>query len=435
MDKTVVKTNASKNNTGNLTLEVGTMLCEDRYIITEIIGAGGFGITYKAYDIFNQMDCAIKELFINNIVCRLPDSGHIRPLDSRKALIFEHSIVRFMDEADTLKSINGMKHVVRITDYFRENGTAYFVMQYIEGPTIVQSMSERGGRFPFDEAVSVIIKVGEQLDEIHRKLHIFHRDISPENIMLEHGTEPKLIDFGNAKNYMQTAEDGYSIILKPGFAPVEQFTKNGQGPWTDVYSLAAVFYYMAAGVKVPPAMDRLNGKSYKYLSDIVPQCTKAISVAVSEALALKPNDRTPDVKSFIDVLKAYQKNSKRRKSVSEAGSARTAAAPGSMPLLKISEYGVETGQWAVPPDSKIILGRDRNYSNIIVGEEQTSISKQHCIVTFDSYGGVFKVKDISTNGTFIKGSRMEKNREYTLYPGEKISLVNNRFVIEMGLQQ
>lgn len=434
MDKTVLNTGIHKTKTGNLTLEVGAMLCEDRYIITEIIGAGGFGITYKAYDIFNQMDCAIKELFINNIVFRVPDSGNVVPLDGRSARIFEHSIGRFMDEAETLKSINGMPNVVRITDYFRENGTAYFAMQYIDGPTIVQAMSERNGRFDLYEAVGMIVKVGEQLDSIHKRLHILHRDISPENIMLDNGTEPKLIDFGNAKNYMRTAEDGYSIILKPGFAPVEQFTKNGQGPWTDVYSLAAVFYYMSAGVKVPPAMDRLNGKQYEYLSDVIPECTEEISAAVSEALALKPDDRTQTVKEFTDVLKKYLNESINISHKREHES-KSVAALGSMPLLVISEYGVETGTWAMPPDSKVILGRDRNYSNIIAGENCNSMSKQHCIISFDSYEGVFIVKDISTNGTFVKGSRLEKNKEYRFFPGEKISLVNDRFVIEMGLQK
>lgn len=423
-----------KTKTGNLTLEVGTMLCEDRYIITEIIGAGGFGITYKAYDIFNQMDCAVKELYINNIVFRMSGSSDVIPIDGRRARIFEHSIERFVDEAETLKSINGMKNMVRITDYFRENGTAYFVMQYIDGPTIAQAMSEKGGKFSLDEAADIIVQIGEQLDAIHKQLHILHRDISPENIMLDHGTEPKLIDFGNAKNYMRTAEDGYSVILKPGFAPAEQFTKNGQGPWTDVYSLAAVFYYMATGVKAPPVMDRIHGKPYESMSDLVQKCPDEVSAAVAEALTLKPNDRTQSVKEFTDVLKKYLHENKNKPGKKD-DKTKHAAAPGKMPLLTIYEYGIESGKWAIPPDSKIILGRDRKCSNIITGEGFSGMSKQHCIISFDSYEVVFVVKDISTNGTFVKKSRLEKNKEYRFFPGEKICLVNDRFVVEMGLQK
>ena len=145
MNKVVPGADNGSTHTGSLTLAVGHMLCDDRYIITDIIGAGGFGITYKAFDILNQMDCAIKELFINNIVYRDSDSGDVRPIDNRKARAFEHSIVRFMDEAEILKSVNGMPNVVRITDYFRENGTAYFVMQHINGPTVSRAISERGG--------------------------------------------------------------------------------------------------------------------------------------------------------------------------------------------------------------------------------------------------------------------------------------------------
>ena len=236
---------------------------------------------------------------------------------------------------------------------------------------------------------------------------------------------------------MRTSENGYSVILKPSFAPVEQFTQTGQGPWTDVYSLAAVFYYMAAGEKVPPAMDRLNGATPVPLSELVPECTREISDAVSSALEIQPDKRTRTVKEFIDVLKTYtphresddivKKHHEETVSVSKTGPL--------MPYVILYEYGVETGKWAIPPDTQIIIGRDRQYSNIIAGENDNSVSKQHCILLYDSYEGVFKIKDISTNGIFTPKSRLDKNTEHKFFPGEKIMLVNSKHIIEMESQK
>lgn len=434
LEKSEVKIDSHKNLTEKGTLEIGRMLCEDRYILTDMIGRGGFGITYKAYDILNQMPCAIKELFIAEVVCRKMDSGMVIPIDERKARIFEHNVSMFVEEAKILKSINKMENVVKITDSFRENGTAYFVMQYIDGPTLLQAMYAEGGRLPFDESVRIITLIGKQLDIIHKKLHIFHRDISPENIMLDSKRNPILIDFGNAKNYMQTSDNGYSVVLKPGFAPVEQFTRTGQGPWTDVYSLAAVFYYMSSGVKVPSSMDRLSGKSYDDLSELIPECCKEISDVVSEALTLQPNDRTSSVSEFLNNLNKYT-NKPDIIPDSDMQKHDNALSGNEMPLIILSEYGMETGRWVIPSDSKIIIGRDRNSSNILVSEHSHNVSKQHCVIKYDSYKKTFIVKDISTNGTFIEYTRLEKGKEYSVNAGKKIMLVNDKHIIEMEMQK
>lgn len=423
-----------KNTTSPMTLPKGSMLNE-RYEICSVLGIGGFGITYKAYDIYNQNTCAVKELYVNSFVYRDADCKHVTAHEGKEQA-FEHSIARFMDEAGTLKSLNGTPHVVKITDYFKENGTAYFTMEYIDGMTIKKAMSKAGGHFEFDEAVRIVLTAGKYLDKIHRKHYIFHRDISPENIMLDANKEPMIIDFGNAKNYVRSSEEGLSVILKPGFAPPEQYTGKDQGPWTDVYSLAGVFYFMTSGKKVPPSTERLAGETYIELYKLVPECSRKISEAVDKALALKPAERTQNVSELLQSLEEYLSNLP-DSTGSKDDDPATDISDGNvkMPYIVISEYGYDLGKWRLPNDNQIIVGRDGRYSNIVVGEYDSTISKQHCIISFDCLSVKFCVIDISTNGTFIKGRRMEKHRKYQLTAGEKITFGKDKYAIEMGVEK
>lgn len=423
-----------KNTTSQRTLPKGSKLNE-RYEICSVLGIGGFGITYKAYDIYNQNICAVKELYVNRFVYRNADCKHVA-VHKGKEKVFEHSIARFLDEAGTLKSLNGTPNIVRITDYFKENGTAYFAMEYIDGMTIKNAIKIAGGHFEFDEAVRIVLTTGKCLDKIHREHYIFHRDISPENIMLDANKEPMIIDFGNAKNYVRSSEESLSVILKPGFAPPEQYTGKGQGPWTDVYSLAGVFYYMASGKKVPPSTERLAGETYTKLYKQVPKCSRRISEAVDRALALNPVERTQYVSELLQSLEEYHSHIP-DSAASPADDTANDVSDGKvkMPYIVISEYGYNYGKWRLPNDNQIIVGRDGRYSNIVVGEYDTTISKQHCIISFDCTSVKFCVIDISTNGTFIKGRRMEKHSKYQLTAGERITFGKDKYVIEMGVEK
>lgn len=418
--------NDRRTNTSPLTLPLGVML-NNRYEILSVIGIGGFGITYKGYDLFNESLCAIKELFVNNFVYRDSDGRTVRAL-SGKERVFDHSIARFMDESGTLKQLNGTPHVVKITDYFKENGTAYFTMDYIDGPTLKGRMNDIGGSFDFDEAVYITTTIGKYLNFIHERHHIFHRDISPENIMLNSDGKPMLIDFGNAKNYMRSSEEGWSIILKPGFAPPEQYTGKDQGPWTDVYSLAGVFYYMVSGTKVPPSTERLIGKGYTPLANFVSECSNKISNAVDRALTLNPNERTQTIREFLEAFEEI----KTSESYSQRGHQVSGIPSVKLPYIVIFEYGHKSGKWRIPSDSQIIIGRDGSYSNLIVGEYDTTISKQHCIISFDNSTETFSVTDISTNGVYWRGERLEFQKK--LNAGEKITFGNGKYIIEMGVE-
>lgn len=420
--------NGNHGDTAAQALQEGAVL-DDRYKILNVIGIGGFGITYKGYDIYNEQLCAVKELFVNNYVSRETKGSRVFP-HKDKTGAFEHAVERFMDEAETLKKLNGTPNVVKITDYFKQNNTAYFVMEYIDGRTLNGEMKIRGGVFEYKDALHIIKIIGNQLDNIHREHHIFHRDISPENIMLDNNMSPKLIDFGNAKNFVRDSDSELSVILKVGFAPPEQYTGKNQGPWTDVYSLACVFYYMVSGRKVPPSTERLIDDEYVSLSVLGDACSEDISDAIDRALILDPKMRTQSIKELVDVF-----DRELSKSGSDNNTEKKSGNPlNKLPYINVFEFGNKSGKWRIPIGSDVTIGRDGRYSNVVVGEYDSIVSKKHCIIAFDSTSGMFEITDVSKNGTYQKNGRLNKNRKYRIKSGERISFGNNKYIIETGVE-
>ena len=380
-----------------------------RYKIQSVLGVGGFGITYLGYDIYNENLCAIKELFINDSVTRAEDGFNVIAIPDKK-WVFEHGIVRFMEEAEILHKLNGTAHVVKIIDYFKENQTAYFVMEYIKGLTLKEAMQKSGGLIPFDEAKDIIYKVGKTLKYIYDEYSIIHRDLSPDNILIDINGQPQIIDFGNAKLYVRDTGQSHSVVLKPGFAPPEQYTGKGQGPWTDVYSLAGVFYYICTGTRVPPSTERLAGAEYISLNNIVPTCDTNVSNAVDKALLLDASNRTADTGMFVDELHMV--------SVDDTYKSENFS------IVKVCYTNGFEEKWAVPKDVDIFVGRDSALCNVVINGIST-ISKQHCVIKCDKRNYNINVTDISTNGTFCKGKRLHHNKEYVFKGGIELMLGND----------
>lgn len=156
---------------------------QNRYVLERKLGAGGFGITYQAYDILNKIECAIKEYAPRGLVVRDTDGIAIRTTDSRYEKDFRIGKMGFLEEAKMLQRLNYIPEVVCITDYFFGNGTVYFVMEYLDGQDLSHRVRQMGGRIPVDEANRIIYKIGDALSIVHKEAHIFHRDISPGNII------------------------------------------------------------------------------------------------------------------------------------------------------------------------------------------------------------------------------------------------------------
>lgn len=222
-------------------LSSGSVL-QGRYAVGRVIGKGGFGVTYLAYDIKHDEKIAVKEYYPYGIALRNPESTIVSVSTEEAADIFKSGAEKFYDEARLVAAFNGNPSIVSVYDFFYENDTVYYTMEYLEGQTL-KGLVEKNGIITAAQAVYIAEKVSSALMTAH-SANILHRDVSPDNIMICNDGKVKLLDFGAARQVVANASQSLSVILKQGFAPLEQYQKKGrQGPWTDIYSLGATLYF------------------------------------------------------------------------------------------------------------------------------------------------------------------------------------------------
>ena len=222
-------------------LSSGSVL-QGRYAVGRVIGKGGFGVTYLAYDIKHDEKIAVKEYYPYGIALRSPESTIVSVSTEEAADIFKSGAEKFYDEARLVAAFNGNPSIVSVYDFFYENDTVYYTMEYLEGQTL-KGYVEKNGVITSEQAVYIAEKISSALMTAHSS-NILHRDVSPDNIMICNDGKVKLLDFGAARQVVANASQSLSVILKQGFAPLEQYQKKGrQGPWTDIYSLGATLYF------------------------------------------------------------------------------------------------------------------------------------------------------------------------------------------------
>ena len=280
-------------------LQKGTSLLQGKYIIDSVLGQGGFGITYLATQTSLNRQVAIKEFFIKDYCGRESDTTLMTVGSGFSSELVEQYKRKFIKEAQTIAGLDN-PHIIRIHDVFEENGTAYYVMEYLQFGNLQQRIPDKG--MNHKDATKYILQIAEALNYVHNH-GILHLDVKPSNVMFRSIDQAVLIDFGNAKHFKKE-RDGYTSTIRPGisegYAPLEQYEMDGNNKFTsatDVYALGATFYHLLTGERPPGASSVINGLPPFYKT--VPH---HIQRTVQSAMKPAREDRLRSIEQFLRML-------------------------------------------------------------------------------------------------------------------------------------
>ena len=289
-------------NAETFALKPGTIL-EGKYLVGEMLGQGGFGITYIGFDLLLEQKVAIKEYY--------PMSTGMVSRDGHSTVVWSSAMMgktgtqkgfdSFLKEARKMAKLGGIPGVVGVKSVFIQNETAYIVMDFIEGETLLKKL-QKNGPMDFDSCVKLMTPIMQALAEVHEH-GIIHRDISPDNIMVRPDGKLILLDLGAAKDLDIQGNDGSvqssQMVAKHGFSPIEQYSKSGKvGPWTDIYAMAATIYYCCTGILPPPATDRTIDDTLA----CQPLLTQAQFDILADCMHMRPQDRPQSMDTLLQML-------------------------------------------------------------------------------------------------------------------------------------
>lgn len=281
-------------------LTPGTLL-GNRFIVGTVIGVGGFGITYKCFDTTLGVIVAVKEFYPAGLVNRAPGERRVGLLSGDKEGQYKERLERFLMEAQSVAQFGKAKDIVNVFDFFEENGTAYIIMEYIDGVLLKDYLDKQGVIEP-EAAMSIIMPIIEAVKKIHSK-GIIHRDISPDNIFIANENEIKIFDFGAAR--LNDSKEGMAAepVIKVGYSPLEQYRdKSRQGFYTDVYAVGAIMYQMLTGVKPIESTEREFKDELKSPRELGVKISANTDRAVMEALSVRPELRFQGIQQFQEAL-------------------------------------------------------------------------------------------------------------------------------------
>ncbi len=285
------------------TLPPGTRIHD--YRIDRVLGEGGFGIVYLATDVVLERQVAVKEYLPSSMAARAGQSLTVLVKSAEHTETFAIGLRSFVNEAKLLARFDHPA-LLKVHQFWEQNGTAYMAMPYYQGQTLKQALGKLGRQPTEKEVRAWLMPLLDALEVLHNE-HCYHRDIAPDNILLtDHG--PLLLDFGAARRVIGDLTHALTAMLKPGFAPIEQYGDMPgvtQGPWTDIFALASVLYAAISGRRTVASVERLLNDQLQPLATVAAgRCGNAFLAAIDRALAIHPKDRPQSIAEFRTLLTA-----------------------------------------------------------------------------------------------------------------------------------
>ncbi len=277
-----------------------------KYLVGDVLGRGGFGITYIGFDLSLESRVAIKEYYPSGAAMRREGESELYWSSSYKFRSSREDAKNyFLKEARKMARVENIPSVVRVRETFLANETAYIVMDYVEGETL-KARLRREGPMTYTACYALLRPMMQDLCKIHRQ-GVIHRDISPDNIMIQGDGSVKLLDLGAAKDLNKHSDEVSVPVGKNGYSPMEQYLNNGRiGPWTDVYALCATIYYACYGVRVPQSLERLEQDTLRFDLPTREPIPPYVVGALRKGLAVRAADRTQSVDALLDQLEEEQ---------------------------------------------------------------------------------------------------------------------------------
>lgn len=277
----------------------GTLL-KNRYIVGVALGVGGFGITYKCLDTKIGGICAIKEYFPANFALRTNATKFVSVAEQNLER-YNKIMKRFVEEAELVKSLKH-RNVITIYDSFFENNTAYYVMEYCDGIDLRRYTNNFSRRLEYDEGMNLLYQIMNGLEYIHSK-GILHRDIAPDNIYVTKNNSVKILDFGSARSEMDQFNRELSVIVKVGYAPIEQYGGRGkQGPYTDIYALGATFYHLFTSRIPIESTQRVAEDNLEEFSRLRPDLPDNLKYCIEKSMELTTAKRISNIAEMKSIL-------------------------------------------------------------------------------------------------------------------------------------
>ena len=387
------------------------------YQIGNVLGIGGFGITYLAWDAASSRPVAVKELFPNRL-SRNMTTMEVKASPEQQAM-FQHFKRRFMDEARIISYLKNEPEIVNIYDYFETNGTGYYAMEYLQGMDMQHWLEKKGAPMTWYELQSPVKQVMRGLKALHG-YGLLHRDISPDNIFGCNDGVVKLIDFGSVRN---ANADHFTTVLKRGFAPLELFMEKGnQGFWTDTFSLCATIYYLLSGKLPAQVYDRLPQIKEKGVDPLVPISQYAPNLPPYVAKAIMYGLQLDETKRFQNIDEMHS-----------AFFPEVSREQRPARVIRLNCVGgLYTDKWIqIPLGGYISLGRGGS-NGISYPADTPGISRRHCVFYAHNSGRLFLQDQESTNGTYLDNRRVEPMKWYEIRPGHVVRIGREIFTWKTG---